>query len=182
MKWKLKSIIKETNHRFLNYYSAYYEVINDDKEMEEYIYRLASRKEKTCQLRAVTEDFDRPDAVMVGCYKIVENKIYFLLEKQYRPALNRTVVSFPAGLMDNGDQSPLETAAREVKEETGYDVGKMEILVPPSPTSEGLSDECNAVVLAELKDKGRDDKEEFEDIDVKLFSNEEVEDLILNFS
>ena len=48
-----------------------------------------------------------------------------MLESQFRPALNREVISFPAGLMDPEDNDIKETAIREVKEETGYDVFEM---------------------------------------------------------
>ena len=179
MKWTLKKIDKETEHRFLNFYTVHYEV-EDDSKVKDYSYFLASRNEKIEDLRANKVSFSRPDAVLIGCYQIKDGELYMLLEKQFRPALNTFVYSFPAGLMDKDDQTIEDTARREAKEETGYDVTDIEILLPPSPTSEGLSDECNSVVLARLSDAGKENKEEFEDINSKLLSCFQVKELMNN--
>lgn len=177
MKWTLKKVIKETDHRFLNFYTLEYEV-EEEKGKKEYTYFLASRNEDSSSLKAVKEDYSRPDAVLIGAYLFQEGKIHLLLEKQFRPGLNRFVYSFPAGLMDKEDKDIEETARRELKEETGYSCKNIQLLVPPSPTSEGLSDECNAVVKAELVQKGKENKEEFEDIQARLYSEEEVRALL----
>ena len=50
-----------------------------------------------------------------------------LAVRQYRPAVERYTIEFPAGLVDAGE-SPLETARRELLEETGYEVGALELL------------------------------------------------------
>lgn len=42
-----------------------------------------------------------------------------VLQKQWRPPVNATVVEVPAGLMDP-DETPEACALRELKEETGY--------------------------------------------------------------
>ncbi len=175
MKWLLKKIDKETNHRFLNFYTLHYDV--DGKP---YSYFLASRNEEISSLRCTQRSISRPDAVLIGAYQIQENgSVSFLLEKQFRPALNRDVYSFPAGLMDPGDKDEAETSARELGEETGFVLESVEVLLPPSPTSEGLSDECNSVVLAKLSHgKKEAHKEEFEDISCRLYSSEEVRKLL----
>ena len=174
MKWFLEKIDKETDHRFLNFYTLHYDV--DGKK---YSYFLASRNEEVSSLRCKTGSFSRPDAVLIGTYKIDEDgHLFFLLEKQFRPALNRDVYSFPAGLMDPGDKDEAETASRELGEETGFELESVEVLLPPSPTSEGLSDECNSVVLAKLcNGKKEAHKEEFEDISCRLYSADEVRKL-----
>lgn len=178
MKWNYIKADKETEHKFLNFYTLHYEVIKDDNSKKDYTYFLASRNEDKNDLRIVKQDFKRADAVLIGAYLIKNNKLYLLLEKQYRPALNHEVYSFPAGLVDKEDNSIEEAAKRELREETGYSLNDIQLIVPPSPTSEGLSDECNAVVIASLAAKGIDQKEEFEDIQAKLYDKEEIKKLL----
>lgn len=178
MKWTFKGYTKETEHRFLNFYTLNYEVIKDDGNVKNTKYFLASRNENPEDLRILKQDFNRADAVLIGAYMLKEGHLYLLLEHQFRQALNREVVSFPAGLCDKEDNSIEEAARRELREETGYSADEVTLLLPPSPTSEGLSDECNAVVLARLASHGKDEKEEFEDISSKLYSVAQVKDML----
>jgi ADP-ribose pyrophosphatase len=47
--------------------------------------------------------------------------------RQFRKAVERILLEIPAGGID-GDESPEDAVRREMKEETGYDVGKLEFL------------------------------------------------------
>lgn len=47
-----------------------------------------------------------------------------ILQKQYRPPLDKIVIEIPAGLSDEGE-SPEQTAIRELREETGYHVSQV---------------------------------------------------------
>ena len=59
--------------------------------------------------------------------------------RQFRPPTGRLVYEFPAGLINPGED-PVETAIRELKEETGY-VGTVDYCSPRVFTSPGLSSE-----------------------------------------
>ena len=50
-----------------------------------------------------------------------------LLVRQYRPAVERTMLELPSGVVDPGE-SPLAAAKRELVEETGYRAGKVYFL------------------------------------------------------
>jgi 8-oxo-dGTP pyrophosphatase MutT (NUDIX family) len=179
MKWKFKTSKKDTNHPFLNLYVVEYEVTKDDGSIRpDFPYFVASRNQKDEELRINKQDFKRADAVLVGAYTIRDGQLFLLLERQFRPALNHDVVSFPAGLCDKEDKDIVASALRELREETGYTATDFEMIVPPSPTSEGLSDECNAVVICRLLEKGEDAKEEFEDLSAKLYSVKEVQEML----
>jgi len=50
-----------------------------------------------------------------------------LIVRQYRPAVEHDTLEFPSGLMDPGE-TPVETARRELLEETGYEAAGIELL------------------------------------------------------
>ncbi|MDR4494373.1 MAG: NUDIX hydrolase [Nitrospirales bacterium] len=50
-----------------------------------------------------------------------------ILVRQFRPALRKYTLEFPAGSMEKGE-TPDESAARELLEETGYQAGRIHVL------------------------------------------------------
>lgn len=97
--------------------------------------------------------------------------------KQYRHALKSWQWELPAGSIDSESDSPLETAKRELEEETGYiaehwlDLGSFY----PSPGS--TSEEIYLFAAAGLKPT-QQNLESSEQIDVHKLSMEELKDLI----
>ena len=63
-----------------------------------------------------------------------------LLVRQFRPAIRRTMVEIPAGILDRVGEDPLGCAARELFEETGYRHRSLEFL-GGIYTSAGFTDE-----------------------------------------
>jgi 8-oxo-dGTP pyrophosphatase MutT (NUDIX family) len=51
-----------------------------------------------------------------------------IVVRQHRPAIGKTLIEIPAGLLDDGE-SPEDAALRECEEETGYRPQKLEKLV-----------------------------------------------------
>lgn len=71
-----------------------------------------------------------------------------LCVKQYRHAVKRICVELPAGLREATDVSTLQTAQRELWEETGYTSDKWRLLNSSYPAA-GLSSERVDIFLAE---------------------------------
>ncbi|HMK61318.1 MAG TPA: NUDIX hydrolase [Dissulfurispiraceae bacterium] len=100
----------------------------------------------------------------------VTEKGELLMIRQFRPALNKYVIEFPAGLNDKGE-SLVEAARRELIEETGYVSDEFKLLAE-GPVSSGLSTEVLTVylakkaVLASAALRERFPIEETEDIEV----------------
>lgn len=66
----------------------------------------------------------RPEGAVidgVGIVTILEKESgpELLLQKQWRPPIDKVVIEVPAGLIDEGETAE-ECAVRELKEETGY--------------------------------------------------------------
>ena len=71
-----------------------------------------------------------------------------VLVEEFRPSVNAPVVSLPAGLSgDEGPEEPREAAARELREETGYEAPDLE-LIGRGPGSAGASSELVTFFLA----------------------------------
>ena len=63
-----------------------------------------------------------------------------ILVRQFRTPLNRETLELPAGVRDKDGEEPVECAARELREETGYRAEKIEELCV-THTAPGFSDE-----------------------------------------
>ncbi len=82
----------------------------------------------------------------------------FLLIREFRYPMNRMCVAFPAGLREPGEDV-IECAARELREETGFDLVRNEDGTPvsaraclqPGYSSLGMGDESIAMVFAEVE-------------------------------
>ncbi len=102
-----------------------------------------------------------------------------ILIKEYRVPIGGYEWSFPAGLIDAGED--LKTAAaREMKEETGFDIVEFEKISPFAYNSAGMTNEAIAIaycnVVGEIDLSGN---EESEVIEVFEMTKAEVRNLLL---
>ncbi|HEV2580705.1 MAG TPA: NUDIX hydrolase [Ktedonobacteraceae bacterium] len=85
----------------------------------------------TPYLKIRREEVSVPDGPIIPDYYIIENRGWvgvvpvtedgrLLINKQYKHGIGLEVIEFPAGGIDAHEDDPLETARRELMEETGY--------------------------------------------------------------
>ncbi len=101
-----------------------------------------------CQTESGWEYCERvraTDAVMIFALT-AERKV--LLVEEFRPPINQSCICFPAGLSgDEGAESDLKAAQRELLEETGFIAEDWQFLFK-GPSSPGLSSEAVSFYLA----------------------------------
>ena len=112
-------------------------------------------------------------AVMLG----IKDDGHILLVRQYRKPLERMVLELPAGKIDDGEE-PGATAARELREETGYTPAKVEHLLTYTPTCGYSAEKLYIYICTELT-KGETDFDETEDLDTLEYTADELIDMIM---
>ncbi|WP_284140323.1 MULTISPECIES: NUDIX hydrolase [unclassified Virgibacillus] len=118
-----------------------------------------------------------------------DKKIVFV--KQYRKALEKTLIEIPAGKLEKGEK-PERTAIRELEEETGYTTNELRF-VDSFYTSPGFADEHMYIYLTDQLSKletppAGDDDEFVELLELtldeakQLVYNQEIQDAKTNYS
>ncbi len=122
------------------------------------------------------EIVNHPGAVAI--IAITADKKMVVVE-QYRKALERSIIEIPAGKLEKGEQ-PIDTARRELEEETGFAAGSLTYLQSFS-TSPGFADEIIHLFVAEdlsvVDGKAALDEDEF--VEVMEITVEQAEEMML---
>ena len=100
-----------------------------------------------------------------------------LMVRQFRKALEREVLELPAGKID-GDEDPMDTALRELKEETGYQAGSIRHLTTISPSC-GYTTELLYIYLCKDLTPGETHFDDTEDLDLYEYTADELVDRIM---
>lgn len=103
----------------------------------------------------------------------------FIVVKQYRHGIGKVGYELCGGMADAEDQSPLETAQREMLEETGYGNGKWKEWMVISANPSILSNLTYCYLATDLELVGEQMLDETEQLSVHLFSLQEVKQMLI---
>ena len=168
-------INKLTNHKWLNLFNAT-KVMEDGSPLN-WIY-ASRKKEQTLEAK------EKADAVII--IPIVKDDVriemsskrirrYSLITiSEYRIPIMDYEIGFPAGLID-GDEDAIDTAKRELREETGLDITRIIHVSPVVYSSAGMTDESIIYVYCEAEGTISNDKnEKSEDIRIIKMNDEDL--------
>ncbi|MBQ6560117.1 MAG: NUDIX hydrolase [Erysipelotrichaceae bacterium] len=111
------------------------------------------------------------------CIALKHGDIYYMV-KQYRYALEREMLEFPAGKIEKGED-PLEAILREVEEETGYKARNLRELGYVIPTC-GYCTEKIYLYFAEAGEEVGQHLDKDEWIDLYAYTFKEIKEMIAN--
>jgi len=100
-----------------------------------------------------------------------------LMVRQHRNALERETLEIPAGARDALKERPVDCAARELEEETGYRAGKMELLITVATTVAFCNEVIEIYLATDLrKTDCHPDEDEF--VEIESYTIEELKDMV----
>jgi ADP-ribose pyrophosphatase len=104
-----------------------------------------------------------------------ENRM--ILVRQFRKAAEKAILEVPAGKIEKGED-PIMTAARELKEETGYTAAKLEHITS-FYSSVGYSEEVIHLYYAKGLSPGETDFDDNEAIDIEEYDVARLKRMVL---
>ena len=118
--------------------------------------------------------FEFPDWVNVIA-RTEEGRYVFIT--QYRHAVGETRYELVAGCCEEGE-TPLESARRELLEETGYGGGTWCPFMTTSPNPTNHTNRCHTFLAEGVRRLGAQQTEPTEEIEVQLLTEAEVRELL----
>lgn len=136
-------------------------------------YEIVSRNRN---IRTLEELQNRtPDSVIMILTDESGERI--LLNREYRMAMAQWLYNFPAGLIDPGE-SPEESAKRELWEETGLELTRIDDVLDNSYSAIGFSNERNICVFGTASGEFRKSTSDAEEITPGWYTREEIRELL----
>ena len=100
-----------------------------------------------------------------------------LVNREYRMAMAQWIYNFPAGLIDPGE-SPEESARRELWEETGLRLMRIDDVLDNSYSAVGFSNERNVCVFGVAEGEFHKSTSDAEEITPGWYTKEEIKQLL----
>lgn len=120
---------------------------------------------------------EKPDAVFIVALYDDNGTPKLVLTSEFRVPLNGREISFPAGIIEEG-QSYTDAAVRELKEETGLDLD-VSAISPRIFSSAGMTDESCVIVFGIATGTPSNEfLEESEDIEVVLADVQKIREFV----
>ena len=145
----------------------------------------------TPYLKVRREQVEVPGGPIIDDYYIIENRGWvgvvpftedgrFLLNLQYKHGIGLEVLEFPAGAVDPHEVDPLETAHRELMEETGYSFSdeRVEFLAHMYANPTGARTEIWWYLARDVRKTGVPKDDPLEVIENQLVTPAELLDLV----
>lgn len=160
---KLDRINKLYEGKYLNYYVA--EFINKENKIKKYEFVSRNKDIKTDDFGAMPKN-----AVAIIAFN---DKGELLLEREFRLACNDWIYSFPAGLIEEGE-NPEDAAKRELYEETGLELYEIDRVLPFVHSAVGISDDSLCTIIGKAKGEIKNSIYVDEEIEAKWYSKTEA--------
>lgn len=150
-------------------YLKNYELTYLNKEGKEKAYEIVSRKE----LRE-SSDLGKSSS---GLSIIATCRDKLLLLNEFRMGINKRIYNLCAGMLEAGETME-ECIMRELYEETGLQLKKINKILPASFSAVAISDIKTNIAFVEVDGEISDHSSSNEDIEAGLYSREEVRQLL----
>ena len=163
------SLKKVHSGRFLSRYDIVYKMVDGSLKNYEMVSRSGDRK-------TFSDLHDHaPEAVIMIMHDPSGEKL--LINREFRLAMGEFIYNFPAGLIDEGED--LDTsAARELREETGLELVRIDEWMKESYSAEGICDETGVVCVGVAEGQPRPSPDPVEEIEAAWYTKEEVRELL----
>jgi ADP-ribose pyrophosphatase len=103
---------------------------------------------------------------------------HLVLVEQYRHGSNTVELEVPGGMMDAQDGSPEATALRELREETGYEGDRAQVIGRTYPNPAIMSNICHVVWVENCQLKHPVEWDHSEDLVTRLVPIAQIPDLV----
>jgi len=159
---------KLTSCKWINLFEVFY----NRKDQPKRSWMMCSRKD-----RPIT-DASVADAVVIVPTIKTKSGVKLVVTKEFRVPIWDYEFGFPAGLIDDGEDI-VKTVERELKEETGLELVKINHISEPVYSSAGLSDEnCHMAMVEAAGEVSNQYQEASEDIETILMDVDDIKALL----